>query len=153
MMTVSPALTSLVGKWQGKNSLWLSPDEPVRESAATAVCQTVAQGKFFQLNYTWADEGKPQAGMLLLGQIQEQLEATWVDSWHMQDKMMTCTGTAAANAPLSVLGYYAAPPGPDWGWRLTVQPENNDQFRFLMYNITPEGEEMLAVEAIFSREA
>jgi hypothetical protein len=112
----------------------------------------VAQGKFFELHYTWADEGKPQDGVLLLGQSQEQLSAAWVDSWHMHDKMMHCTGTAQADGTVSVVGYYAAPPGPDWGWRITLQVQAADQFRLIMHNITPDGEEMLAVEAVFSRE-
>ena len=114
-MAIPSILTNLTGRWQGPNRLWLNPSEPVRESVATAVCQSVAQGKFFELHYTWAESGQPQAGMLLLGQNKEQLSATWVDSWHMQDLMMQCTGTAA-NGVVSVKGSYAAPPGPDWGW-------------------------------------
>lgn len=151
-MAIPSILTNLTGRWQGSNRLWLSPSEPVRESVATAVCQTVAQGKFFELHYTWADEGQPQAGVLLLGQSQQELSAAWVDSWHMQDIMMSCSGSAA-EAAVSVKGRYAAPPGPDWGWRITVQPDSAEQFRLIMHNITPDGEEMMAVEAVFSREA
>lgn len=150
-MSVSPKLMALTGSWQGTNKLWLDPNEPARESAATAVCQTVAQGKFFSLRYTWADEGKPQEGLLLLGQNQEQLAAAWVDSWHMQNLMMHCTGTVETGKPASVVGHYAAPPDPDWGWRLTLQPDSAEQFRLIMHNITPDGEEMLAVEATFRR--
>ncbi len=151
-MAIPTVLAELTGRWQGTNHLWLDPNEPARESMATAVCQPVAQGKFFNLHYTWAEDGQPQDGVLLLGQSQEQLSAAWVDSWHMHDKMMQCTGTAAADA-VSVQGSYAAPPGPDWGWRITLQPQSADQFRLIMYNITPAGEDTLAVEAVFSRES
>ena len=65
---------------------------------------------------------------------------------------MPCSGSAA-EAAVSVKGHYAAPPGPDWGWRITVQLESAEQFRLIMHNITPDGEEMVAVEAVFSREA
>lgn len=153
MMAIPTALHALAGKWQGTNRLWLGPNEPVRESAATAVCQPVAQGKFFSLHYTWADEGKPQDGVLLLGQYQQQFSATWVDSWHMQDGMMPCTGGAQAGGAVSVIGHYAAPPGSDWGWRITIQPQSTDQFKLIMHNITPNGEEMVAVETVFTREA
>ncbi|MAU00465.1 MAG: hypothetical protein CL608_25260 [Anaerolineaceae bacterium] len=151
-MAIPTSLADLTGRWQGANRLWLDPNEAARESVATAVCQQVAQGKFFELHYTWADEGQPQAGVLLLGQSQEKLTAAWVDSWHMQDTMMHCTGKAQTDDAVSVIGYYAAPPDPDWGWRIALQPDSANQFRLIMYNITPDGEEMLAVEAVFSRE-
>lgn len=151
-MATPISLAELSGRWQGSNRLWLDPNEPARESVATAVCQTVAQGKFFHLHYTWADEGQPQEGVLLLGQSQQELSAAWVDSWHMQDNIMHCTGPTGSDGPVSVIGHYAAPPGPDWGWRITLQPDSANQFRLIMHNITPDGEEMLAVEAIFERE-
>jgi len=148
-MAVPSQLHTLTGRWQGNNRLWLAPNEPVRESAVTAVCQPVAQGKFFELHYTWAYDGQPQAGVLLLGQSQGQLSAAWVDSWHMQDSMLQCSGSAADGA-VSVQGSYAAPSGPDWGWRITLQPDSAEQFRLIMHNITPDGDEMVAVEAIFT---
>jgi hypothetical protein len=151
-MTIPTILADLTGRWQGTNRLWLDPNEPARESVATAVCQPVAQGKFFNLHYTWAEGGQPQDGVLLLGQSQEQLSAAWVDSWHMQDTMMHCAGKAQTEGVVSVIGYYAAPPDPDWGWRITLKSDSAEQFRLIMHNITPDGEEMLAVEAVFSRE-
>ena len=65
--------------------------------------------------------------------------------------MMILSGTAQADGSLAVTGSYAAPPGPDWGWRITLQPLDN-QFKLLMHNVTPDGEAMLAVETLFSRE-
>ena len=151
-MTVPAALTSLVGKWQGTNQLWLNPNEPARESASTAAVKLAAQEKFLILEYTWTDNGRPQDGFLLLGQEQQKVTAAWIDSWHMQDVMMLCEGVAEPDSTVWVQGSYAAPPGPDWGWRLSIQPMPNDQFRFVMYNISPDGEEMLAVEVVYSRQ-
>ena len=65
---------------------------------------------------------------------------------------MQCTGKTETNGAVSVLGYYAAPPDPDWGWRITLQPDSANRFRLIMYNITPDGEEILAVEAVFTPE-
>lgn len=151
-MTVSKMIATLVGQWQGTNQLWLDPARPARESAATAVFQLIAQGKFATLQYTWADEGQPQSGLLLFGANGQQVDAAWVDSWHMQDAMMHCTGDVQPDGAISVLGSYAAPPDPDWGWRITVRPFPNDQFSLIMHNISPEGKEMLAVEIMFSRQ-
>lgn len=150
-MSVPPAFTSLVGHWQGTNRLWLDPAQPANESAATAVFQLVAQEKFATLHYTWADGDQPQSGVLLFGLHEQQVNAAWVDSWHMQDQIMTMSGASEADGSVWVQGSYAAPPGQDWGWRISLRPDSPDQFRLIMHNITPAGEEMLAVEVTFSR--
>jgi hypothetical protein len=54
---------------------------------------------------------------------------------------------------LSVRGTYAAPPGPDWGWRIDVTP-GGEGLRVIMHNVWPEeqgGKEELAVEAVYAR--
>jgi hypothetical protein len=145
------------GDWQGHNSLWLSPQDPVRESAATARIGTVAGGRFLQVNYIWTEQGKPQDGLLMVGVGvgDNAVKAVWVDSWHMGNVMMDCPGTVSQEGRLDVLGAYAAPPGPDWGWRIVLELTEKDQpvdsFKMLMYNIPPEGKEELAVETIFTR--
>ena len=80
------------------------------------------------------------------------VSAHWIDSWHMDHAAMTCTGTVSGNV-ISVRGTYAAPPGPDWGWRidLSVEPA---KLRLTMFNISPAdlgGGEALAVEAVYRR--
>ena len=81
----------------------------------------VAGGSFLQFDYDWTYEGEEQAGLLLFGYDEENAaSAAWVDSFHMSSKIMSCTGSAAdGSAELS--GSYAAPPGPDWGWRITIR--------------------------------
>ena len=151
-MTVPTSLLPLEGNWQGTNKLWLDPTKPARESAGTAVLRLIAQGKFAILQYTWADAGQPQDGVLIFGAEQDQVSASWVDSWHMQHKMMHCAGQVKTDGTVWVRGSYAAPPGPDWGWKIAIQPLPSDQFRLIMHNISPDGEEMLAVEVIYSRQ-
>lgn len=150
-MAVPPAISALVGRWQGTNRLWLDPDEPADESAATAVLDLTAEGKIATLEYTWAYDGEPQQGFLMFSQLKEKTAAAWADSWHNHDGIMQMKGAAEASSELWVKGSYAAPPGPDWGWRLALHPDSDDQFRLIMHNISPEGEEMLAVEVVFTR--
>ena len=104
-------------------------------------------------HYTWAESNKPQDGLLLIGQSGPvgAVQAAWVDGWHMGDQMMHCQGAAGSDGALSVKGSYAVPPGPDWGWRIDILPGEGERFRLIMYNITPEGQEYLAVEAVYSR--
>jgi len=153
-MTPPASLVKLVGNWTGSNRLhvtWLTP--PIHDSTATASFTVAAQGQFLSLAYTWADEGKPQDGLLIIGsgETPDRVKAVWVDSWHMGDKFMSLDGTTEDDGSISMRGAYAAPPGPDWGWRIVIAP-GDATFNMTMYNITPEGEEAIAVEAAFDRE-
>lgn len=151
-MAVPREISALAGRWQGTNRLWLyDPDEPASTSAATAVLSLTAQGKVATLEYTWAYDGEPQQGFLMMSQIDETAVAAWADCWHYQDGIMQMNGAAEASGVLWVKGSYPAPPGPDWGWRLALHPDAADQFRLIMHNISPDGEEMRAVEAVFTR--
>ena len=77
--------------------------------------------------------------------------AYWIDSWHMGDKVMICSGVADGNDGLSVRGSYGAGDGPDWGWRITLTPEEGQRLHVVMFNIEPNGKEWLAVEAHYTR--
>jgi hypothetical protein len=153
MMAAIVGINDLIGKWQGTNHLWLSPEEPVRTSESSAEIRTTAQGQFNEIRYNWAYEGQLQEGRLILGQAagQKIVQAVWFDTWHMRDLFMVCEGGVQDDGTVPVQGTYAAPPGPDWGWQMTIEPKDKDLFRFLMHNISPEGEKMLAVEVTYSR--
>ena len=146
-------LVKLAGTWQGVNKLWLPPAETPYESASVATLTPVIKGKFVRLDYTWAFEGEPQEGCLLFGYEAEAAGAStvWVDSWHMGDKVMLCRGQLKAEGGLDVRGSYAVPDHPDWGWRIVVEPGEGEVWRMVMYNVSPEGEEFLGVEASYRR--
>jgi len=152
-MSVPDGFTKSVGDWTGKNRLWLSPKDPVRECKSTAAVALVARGKFVTISYTWTFDGEPQEGLFLLGFESDGRTAAgvWIDSWHMSDKSMICRGTQDATGVVSVEGSYSAPPGPDWGWRTVFDRKDGDSFRVTMYNVPPGGEEELAVEAVYER--
>lgn len=77
----------------------------------------------------------------------------WIDSWHTGGQFMTFRGEARPEGSISALGSYSAPPGPDWGWRIVLAGQSDGEIRIRMYNISPEGDEALAVEAEYSRGA
>jgi len=85
---------------------------------------------------------------MLVGHIAETdvLTVHWIDTWHMSDKVMACQGRPKERGVIDVRGSYAAPPGPDWGWRIIIAPAQMS-LGLVMYNITPAGQEALAVEA------
>ncbi|MBI3831646.1 MAG: DUF1579 family protein [Planctomycetes bacterium] len=152
-MTDNGGLEKLAGAWKGSNRLWEAPNAPPSACDATAVVSLVAQGKFTCIQYTWCYDGKPQDGMLLIGRNEKTAEAKiiWVDSWHMDRKMMTCAGKTEDGGEVVVRGAYAAPPGPDWGWKIGLKKAADDAFQIMMHNISPEGKEELAVEMKFKR--
>jgi hypothetical protein len=148
-MSIPEKYKDLSGNWQGVNRLWLTPTEPVRISETTATISPASRDHFLIIRYTWFEE-KPQEGMLLLGQLGDQVNAIWIDSWHNGDSMMTCPGILTPEGALSLRGSYPAPPGPDWGWRIELAP--GEVLRICMFNILPDGQEYLAVEAIYTRQ-
>ncbi len=145
-------LYDLAGQWIGTNRLWFTPDMAALESATTATIAPVVAGKFIQISYTWTYEDAPQEGVLLIGchVADDAATVVFVDSFHMDEGVMVCHGTHDEAGNVDTLGAYAAPDGPDWGWRITIEP-GIDTFRLAMYNIIPAGPEALAVEVIYSR--
>ena len=154
-MSVRAIMNECVGEWSGSNRLWLSPDDPVRESETTASVACVARNGFAMIRYTWADLGQPQDGVLLIRIAPDPspLDMVWIDSWHTGGKFMEFRGEEDREGCMSAIGSYAAPPGPNWGWRIVLAADPKAGIRILMYNISPDGHEALAVEAEFTRVA
>lgn len=139
------------GRLEGKSVLQ-DPHSGQPEASASAVTVSpLLDGRFLRLDYTWAYQGKPQEGSLLLGYVkkEETVSGHWIDSWHMGSQVMELSGKKPQGATVSLRGSYAAPPGPDWGWRIDLTREGNE-VRLVMWNIWPEGKEDLAVEATYS---
>jgi hypothetical protein len=146
-------LETLVGDWVGTKRLHLAPDAPVHVSDATARVALVARGGFLSIAYDWSFQGAPQDGVLLLrlGEPQGPLDMVWVDSGHTMGAFMTFRGATGASGRRSGSGTYAAPSGPDWGWRIVVEGGPEGELRMTMFNVPPGGTEVLAVDARFVR--
>lgn len=63
---------------------------------------------------------------------------------------MPCTGRGAERAA-DLRGSYEAPPGPDWGRRITIRSVSAAELQIVMHNISPEGQEDLAVQLDYRR--
>jgi hypothetical protein len=154
-MTVTGRLAKYAGSWSGTSTL---QDEhprgiPRAESLSTATVTSILGGNFLRIDYTWSYDGKPEEGSLLLGGFPQEGGVTvhWIDTWHNGNVVMACRGGMTSDGGISVYGSYAAPPGPDWGWRIDVLPEGSEKWRLVMYNISPEGVEGPAVDATYTR--
>jgi hypothetical protein len=148
-------LASLAGRWHGTSRLvlsWKTPSEFRSES--TAEVRRVAGGRAVTVTYTWAHEGKPCEGFLLVARdgASDAAHVTWMDSWHQRDRPMHSAGTVDPRGGVEVRGSYPAPPGPDWGWRTLLAPTDDGGFTLTMYNVAPDGAEELAFENVYGRE-
>lgn len=129
----------------------MMPGDPGRECPSTAQVRPVAQSQFLILRYDWDFEGQPQDGMIVFpsGVSATSTRSVWLDSWHMANAVMICH-TAQDAGLISLRGSYPAPPGPDWGWRIEIEPQSGSRLVVRMFNITPSGEEALAVLAEYA---
>jgi hypothetical protein len=123
------------------------------DSPSTAELTPLLGGKFIRLDYTWAYQGAAQEGSLLIGYQsgREVVTAHWVDTWHMGESVMSCRGIGETDGSIMVRGTYSAHPGPDWGWRIDLRPREGTDLRLVMYNVTPDGHEEVAVEVDYAR--
>lgn len=146
-MSIPSPLSDAVGRYSGTSNVYL-PGDPLRESPSRAQVDLVARGKLLTLNDEWNFEGEPQAGLILIGLEHEggPAGASFVDSWHMGDKLMDCRSTATPKG-INVLGHYSVEGSPDWGWRITV--ERDPDLRVAMYNVMPEGGEELGFKPVY----
>jgi hypothetical protein len=154
-MNLREQLSEIVGQWQGVSRLWVSPDEPVRESDATASIAPVGHERFVTVQYTWADGGRTQDGLLIVRNSPDPSsdDMVWIDSWHTGSRFMVFRGQHGEGGRVSALSSYPAPPGPDWGWRIVLEAETPDRLRIVMFNISPDGDEALAAEMQWTRTA
>jgi len=146
-MSVVDRVSPLLGRWQGTNRLRLMPTDDYQSSVATATVGVTA-ARFVSIAYTWADGDAPQDGLILLGGSADELSAVWVDSWHTGPTWMTFTGGDGDAETLRLLGSYAAPTGPDWGWQIHVRPRDAV---ITMHNVVPGSEPYQVVELALER--
>ena len=152
-MTPVESLAALSGRWAGTSTLQDPNTGKPEASPSTLTVTPILGGRFVRLDYTWGYQGKPQEGSLLVGcdPAAGTVSGHWIDTWHMGRGVLTCAGRTD-DPTLSLRGSYAAPPGPDWGWRIELTPSAT-AIRLVMYNIWPAeqgGKEDLAVEAEYA---
>lgn len=136
-MGVRTSLESLAGTWIGVKGMRFMPTDPFTESPSTAHV-TITAHNLMTITYSWSNEDGPQDGMLLIGDgsAPQQADAIWVDSFHQTPRWMVLQGAIDDSGGIWLEGVYAAPPGPDWGWRIQL---SGPALQLTMLNI-PAGE-------------
>ena len=155
-MTGLDAFIQLQGSYKGTYSLWISPEQEPHISETQLAITSQLDNTLLQLAYNWEFEHKIQMGILgfTYHPKKELVSAVWTDTWHMRNEFMHCKGLLNKAGSLMVNGQYQAGKGPDWGWKTILEPESEDQslLRLTMYNVTPAGEQQLAVQADYTKQ-
>jgi hypothetical protein len=146
-------LARLAGEWRGTARTWLEPGKLADTSPVRGSTRLILDGLFLLHEYEGALMGQPMRGLAVYGYslAEKQWQSTWLDSVHNGTRIMQMAGEAGAEpAVINVRGHYPAPPGPDWGWRTTLEPRG-EGLLVRHYNVTPDGQEALAVEFDYQR--
>ncbi len=134
---LEPWLAHAAGHYTGTNLLWFQdPNKPLESAGEVTIDGNV-------IRYTWVYEGEPQSGVMTVERDGEAASVEWNDTWHAKDSMR-CEGTLDSQA-LVVQTSYPAGDGPDWHWRTEVRVPAAGEVLIEMYNITPNGDEQIAV--------
>ena len=147
-------LNNLIGAWTGDNILrlsWMNP--PEFHSPSELKIGRAVRDKFLTFNYNWNHENTPHEGLLLVGYDtnKEAVNASWVDSWHSSSEPLALSGTIEEHGTLDLRGTYKVPNHPDWGWRIVINTPEKDAVQIVMYNVSPEAAEDLAVRADYKK--
>lgn len=139
----------LVGSWRGRARLWFEPGEPAHDQRVEGEILDIG-GRWVRHDYSTPIGGTLELGSALIGCVvakKNVWQIAWVDSFHTASSgVMLSTGALADTATkIDALGSYEAGDGPRWGWRTEYEPvEGGLVVRH--FNLTPDGEETLAVQ-------
>jgi len=148
-------LARMAGRYEGISRTWFEPGEPIDTSPVKGTLRVVLGGRFLMHEYSGSMEGKPLEGIALIGYFlgDGHWQTAWVDSFHNGTRIMLSESAIGSDPQRpDVLGSYPAGDGsPDWGWRTTLEQPSADRLVITHFNITPQGEEVKAVEFDYRR--
>jgi hypothetical protein len=142
------ALARLSGHYRGATRTYLDPGAP-EESEDAIHAQPLLGGRWLRLTWFGSVAGKPRQGELTWGFHRDggEYELSWADTFHTGTALLVSRGKPREDGVISVLGEYAA--GSErWGWR-TELVHAGRSFALRAFNISPAGQEELAIESSF----
>lgn len=143
-------LATLVGHYSGETKTWLDPKAAPDVSAGELSIASLAGGRWLRFEERGSIAGKDRTAELLLGfhKDADRFEACLVDSFHTGTAMLWSHGARRSDGVIAVTGSYAAGEQ-TWGWRTEIRAGAALVIR--AYNISPSGEEALAIETEWRR--
>lgn len=148
-------LARMAGSWEGPFRIWFEPGKLADESVQRGTIRSLLGGRILLHEYAGSCTGEAFEGVAMIGcHLDEQrFECAWAEDFGTGTSIMYSTGTPG-DPRFAVLGSYGdGQGGPRWGWRTELEQVDDDHLTIRMYNITPEGQEALAVETCYRRVA
>ncbi|MDC6169416.1 DUF1579 domain-containing protein [Paucibacter sp. XJ19-41] len=150
---VHARLVRMAGQWEGRFRLWFEPGKLADESLQRGSIRVLLGGRVLLHEYSGHCAGEPMEGVALIAYHldERRYESAWAESFGTGTALMFSTGVSG-DPRLSMLGSYSdGQGGSRWGWRTAIEQPDDDTLDLRMYNITPEGDEALAVEVNYRR--
>ena len=143
---------AVAGEWEGNYDLWLDPSSPKESSRSSAQITKVATGDGWEMTYQWARGEATHRGVFQFAGSGTHADFSWTDSFHSASDAMTGDGGLSDDGSrLVFMSHYPAGGGADWGWRTEFILVDPTTLSMDAYNITPDGQEVLAVRAVYVR--
>lgn len=146
-------LARMAGDWEGTFRLWFTPDELACEAPQRGRIRSVLGGRFLLHEYESRFNDEPIEGIALYGfhLDDNEWQAAWGETFGTGTQLMLCSGPGD-DPRLDVLGSYGdGQGGPRWGWRTRLEQPDDDTLLVRMFNLSPDGQEYLAVETRYAR--
>ena len=144
----------LIGSWHGRARLWFEPGDPAYDETVEGDVAATMNGRWVRHEYSTVIDGQREYGSALIGFVASKRiwQIAWVDSFHTSSGgVMVSEGpTDETDSAIDALGSYEAGDGPRWGWRTEYEPVD-DGLVVRHFNVSPAGEEVLAVQFDYER--
>jgi hypothetical protein len=146
-------LAAMVGDWEGRFRLWFEPGKLADASVQRGSIRLVGGGRFLLHEYEGSCSGEPMAGVALWAcHLDEKaFECAWAESFGTGTSIIFSTGPLEGERFRALGSYGDGAGGERWGWRTELSQPDADHLDIRMFNITPGGEEALAVEVNYAR--
>jgi len=146
-------LEPLVGTWDAKVSMWMSPEAPPNVSSGTMTNEWMLGGRFLKEEFESEFMGQQFKGFGLFGydRIKEKYVGLWCDT--MMTSMLSSAGEVDETGKVFTMRSVHFDPAQQRKVRTkdVVRVINNDKHMMTMHHETPDGEWMKVMEIVYTR--
>ncbi|MGS2726424.1 DUF1579 domain-containing protein [Psychroserpens sp. BH13MA-6] len=146
-------LASFNGKWSAKVQMWMDPSQPPSISKATTENEMILDGLYQRSSHKGTMLEMPFHGESIMGydNIKKKFVSTWIDNFG--SGIMMLSGDFDKESKTLILEGSMADPmtGKDLWVREVLTKISDDEHKFEMFMVTPEGKETKTMEIYYKR--